>query len=192
MTFPHQVGRTRVLCTLAILAVAMVLGGTLAPIPALAQPPDPTAVAITLDDLPSGFSIDEERTELSDSGPIVLYSVFYQRDVREVVLGTGPFIVANLVAVSQIGPVPGLLDGMMEGIVSGQTGEPLDGPSVGEDTRWYVVSADADGLPYDMYVVGFSQGDAVAMVLTGGFQGRSTVDDGATLADLVSTRLAGE
>src|SRR5262245_59373971 len=137
-----------VCCCLVLLALWI----PLMPATARAMQDLPLDAALTLEDLGPGFALDAERSGgLSRDGQFFMEA--YVRDNAGIILESGPFYVANMLARGE--PTPGTLDLLTAVLISslGDTGEATvqDGPTIGDDTRWLYVTAEFDGLPVEFH-----------------------------------------
>lgn len=159
------------------------------PGPASAQPFEPAAASLTESDLP-GYVLDEINTGSADYGPVSYFQAAFTRDSGE---GEDPVssTVTNLIGLSRVGPIAGLLESTMGGMLgdADQGAVPVDGPRIGERSYWYALRLEEGDALYEGYAVGFVQSDGIAIVSLGGLAGYATIDATAELAGLVASRL---
>lgn len=189
MHLPHGI-RALILLLALVAAAQGVLAGHIDPMEGLLQ----------LEDLDPGFSFDEPRSGCWPQGSLTQCTASFGRtEPAEVLFGTGPFYVSSLLMTSDDPLFPQMVPalaplaaaGALVGI--GQSGlEPFDveGPLLGDGTHWFGAQGVSEELPLEFYGVSFGAGNYLAVVMTGGFQGRVSAAHTAELAVIVAERLA--
>ncbi len=158
---------------------------------ALAAPFDPAEASLTENDLP-GYVLDEANTATADYGPVSYFQAAFRSDAG---LEEPVSTIVNLIGLSRVGPIAGLLENTMAGMLGdageggGQEVTAITGPSIGERSRWYSLILEEDGVRYQGYAVGLVQSDGIAILSVGGPAGVATMEQTAGLATLIAERL---
>ena len=182
---------------LAVLGLSL-----LAPAPVLADAFDLAAVALTADDLGGTCQLVDVQEGYAPSVDSGIHGGFYQCGAPNIVLGGSvvldelPLVVVNLVAASDSRPSASVLEDLLTQGLSAMSGEDgsevavlSSGPTIGEISDWYRVTAQGVWLRYDGYLVAFTRGSLAALVFSGGFLGQESLDRTAYLARLVESRI---
>ncbi len=183
-------------------AEAAAANGTLTPwayLPHVSRQEPPTPynvraqdIVLRLSDMPSGFVLDEDNSgpaEFSDEvlqlGVADAYEVWYE---NADLLFAGTPIVYNLAAVFYTPEgAHSYIQFVSDNISADPEASPISSPSLGDETIACQVVAQDD--PFVAYAITFRNGNLVAVVLTGGFQGVATFDVTITYTQIVEARI---
>jgi hypothetical protein len=153
---------------------------------------DPDEASLTLQDLPSGFSVQRRERKQESQGPTLL--VAFTRDPMSMLAG-GPLFVSNVISVPRppsalADMLAELVDGMKQGGMGGVS--VVDGPRIGDESQWYHGQMSSFGMSVDVHVVGFFVGESSAIITTMDLPllGGKGQADAARFAEIVGARLA--
>ena len=164
---------------------------------------DLAAVALTIEDVGPGFTLDVAASPFSATvgGGLASYQVGYSKSPLEVLTGTGPMYVMNGLFTIPGAPLPpGILDEVLSTVLTAvatgaeasfESAARVEGPEIGEQSGWLVLTGSSLGIPFTVHAVGFQASDVVVLVMIGSILDRGGQDDAAQLAQIVAERLGG-
>jgi hypothetical protein len=168
---------------------AMLLGvsATFYPVPATEAALDPGTIALTVNDLPRGFTVDPRGTRdgyVDGVGPAT--QVQYQREGTTDNLRSGPVVVGQIVIRVERSRDAGEALRLMRQRLIDQSGFSPSGDGPNDGATFTIQKSDHGG---QLISVGFVRDGMMIVTTVGGQRGRVNVDDALNLANISAARL---